>query len=91
VFLFAFTKNIYKMLAFDIETEGLDSRFDEITVACIYDGERGIKRTFNFAAAIKSRQKHDELKEAFLQALDEAETLCCFNGIRFDIPFICRR
>jgi uncharacterized protein YprB with RNaseH-like and TPR domain len=36
------------MLAFDIETEGLDSDRDGITVASVYDPDRGIKKTFFF-------------------------------------------
>jgi uncharacterized protein YprB with RNaseH-like and TPR domain len=76
------------MLSFDIETEGLDSRFDEITVASIYDPDRGIKRSFNFLA---NKSKQVQEREDFLQALDEADSLCCFHGIRFDIPFVCRR
>ena len=29
--------------------------------------------------------------DQFLQELDDAPSLCCFNGIRFDIPFIIAR
>ena len=76
------------MLAFDIETEGLDSRFDEITVASIYDAAKGISRTFNFATDQSPDQKE---RTDFIRALNEADALCCFNGVRFDIPFIARR
>lgn len=76
------------MLAFDIETEGLDSRFDKITVASIYDAESGISRTFNFIADKSPDQKE---RNDFVRALDEADMLCSFNGVRFDIPFIARR
>lgn len=73
------------MLAFDIETTGLDFRAHRITVACIYDPDRGIKRAFNFAA---DPSMHDSERDAFIRALDDAPSLCCFNGTRFDIPFI---
>jgi uncharacterized protein YprB with RNaseH-like and TPR domain len=74
----------FGMLAFDIETEGLDSRFCDIIVASVYDPHRNIQRTFNFAS--------DESKAAqFIQTLDDAPRLCCFNGVRFDIPFIAKR
>jgi len=76
------------MLAFDIETEGLDSRVDGITVASIYDGARGVSRTFNF---VKDASLFESEKADFIRALDEAESLCCFHGIRFDIPFIAKR
>lgn len=76
------------MLAFDIETEGLDSRKCQITVACVYDPERNIRRTFNFVAKPSTfeSQKHE-----FMRMLDEAPCLCTFNGVRFDIPFIAAR
>lgn len=73
------------MLAFDIETEGLDSDLDGITVASVYDPARGIQKTFFFMRDGYDRQGNiDE----FLAVLDDAPFLCCFNGIRFDIPFI---
>ncbi len=76
------------MLGFDIETEGLDSRVDDIIVASIYDAENGVSRTFNFA---KDPLKRESERDAFIKALDDAESLCCFHGIRFDIPFIAKR
>ena len=76
------------MLAFDIETEDLDSRYNQITVASIYDPERGISRTFNF---LKDPEKFQSERDEFVKALDEADTLCCFNGVRFDMPFIAQR
>jgi hypothetical protein len=73
------------MLSFDIETEGLDSCRDRITVASVYDPVRGIKKTFFFLRDGYDRQQNiDE----FLGVLDDAPTLCCFNGVRFDVPFI---
>jgi uncharacterized protein YprB with RNaseH-like and TPR domain len=76
------------MLAFDIETEGLDSRKCAITVACVYDPARNIRKTFNFIA---DPSKFEERKQEFLRMLDEATSLCAFNGVRFDVPFIAAR
>jgi hypothetical protein len=73
------------MLAFDIETEGLNSDEDGITVASVYDPTRGIHKTFFFMREGFDRQ--DNIDE-FLLMLDEAKSLCCFNGVRFDVPFI---
>jgi hypothetical protein len=35
------------MLAFDIETEGLKKSIHCITMACVYDPDRGIELSFN--------------------------------------------
>lgn len=78
------------MLAFDIETEGLDSRTCRITVACVYDPDRGIQRAFNFVSSDDDKE-FAARRDAFLQCLDDAPALCSFNGVRFDIPFIARR
>jgi len=96
------------MLAFDIETEGLQQG-DAITVASIYDPERqepphiwvryiaslthtrilrGIKKSFFFT---RSEEEANVNKEEFLRHLDEAEVICCFNGVRFDLPAIIDR
>ena len=73
------------MLAFDIETLGLNHAFHDITVAAVCDRKRNIHRCYNFitggCAAI----------EDFLRDLDEADILCSFNGAKFDIPFIIAR
>lgn len=68
------------MLAFDIETTGLSFRNCEITAACVYDGADGFQRTFIFS--------NGDSPEEFMGLLDNADTLCAFNGARFDIPFI---
>lgn len=73
------------MLSFDIETEGLDSDEHGITVASVYDPERGIQKTFFFMR--EGYNRHDQVEE-FLAVLDDAPVLCCFNGVRFDVPFI---
>ena len=77
------------MLAFDIETFGLDPSKTKISVICtecIFTGER---KTFEFA-------KHDRevggpptaLTAELVATLDAAQSLSAFNGIRFDLPFI---
>jgi hypothetical protein len=66
------------MLAFDLETTGLDPRVCEITCASAWGD--GVQESFIFPTG-------DE-PEAFMQLLDAAERLCCFNGVRFDIPFM---
>ena len=69
------------VLAFDIETTGLDPEVCEVTCACAYDG-RGVERGFVFP--------RDD-PEGFLALLDEAPRLCAFNGVRFDLPFLAKR
>ena len=77
------------MLAFDIETFGLDPKKVKITVICtecIFTGER---KTFEFA-------RHDAevggaptaLVADLVATLDAAQSLSAFNGIRFDLPFM---
>ena len=69
------------MLSFDIETTGLNPT-DRITAACAYDPVEKIQATFIFPTGGDP--------EEFMQLLDNAQTLCAFNGARFDIPFIQR-
>ena len=69
------------MLAFDIETTGINS--DAVaTCACAYDPDAGIDQLFFFK---------DGTHEDFFVLLDQASTLCAFNGARFDIPFLQER
>lgn len=79
---------ISDMLAFDIETEGLQRSTDRIIVASVYDPDRGVSRTFHF---MKDPAIFEAERADFIQAMDEAPALCSFNGIRFDIPFIAAR
>jgi hypothetical protein len=55
-------------------------------VACIYDPARGIKQGFNLIL-----DGHEDRAAQFLSSLDEADSLCAFNGARFDLPFIIKR
>jgi hypothetical protein len=77
------------MLAFDLETTGLNPREALITCAAVSDPGAGLERVFFFA-----RLKDDRLvpmlddAEEFMLLLDQADRLCAFNGARFDLPFI---
>jgi hypothetical protein len=70
------------MLAFDLETTGLDPEVHIITCACAYDPDAGIAEAFTFA-------REGEAEE-FMALLDRADRLCAFNGAAFDLPFIAR-
>jgi hypothetical protein len=94
----------YGMVAFDIETTGLDPSKCRITAACLYGAMDGLRpgqrvirsadtpgthvvKTFVFNT--DSTDAHEtEAREEFMAHLDSARSLCAFNGIRFDIPFI---
>jgi hypothetical protein len=75
--------DIRPVLAFDIETTGLDSETCHVTCACAYDPDRGVERSFVFA-------RGDSPAE-FVSLLDEAPRLCAFNGVRFDVPFLAKK
>lgn len=74
------------MLAFDIETTGLSFYNDSITCACIYDPEINKEICYHFTQATEEERR--SRAEAFMAELDNADRLCTFNGIQFDIPFI---
>jgi hypothetical protein len=77
--------SLRSMVAFDIETKGLNPHEDRITAAAVYDGN-GLCKVYVF----KDENKEEDLalREEFLGILDAAPRLCAFNGIRFDIPYI---
>ena len=60
----------------DIETTGLSTGRNAVTVVGVYDGRR--KRSF---------VQGDNLED-FPAALDHAKLLVTFNGSRFDVPFL---
>jgi hypothetical protein len=72
------------MLAFDIETTGLDPSTNTVTAACAYDPARGIEKTFIF----NPTSDVVEDPQNFLALLDAAPVICAFNGARFDLPFM---
>jgi hypothetical protein len=78
-----------KMLAFDIETTGLDPSSSVVTVVCTEDFHTGERRAYEFGRVRECEPDNEALlKSELVKALDEAESLCAFNGVRFDIPFL---
>lgn len=77
------------MLAFDIETTGLDPSNSVVTVVCTEDFHTGERRAYEFGR-VRACEPHNEalLREELIHAFNEAESLCAFNGVRFDIPFL---
>jgi hypothetical protein len=74
------------MLAFDIETEGLEPATCAITVAAVYDGDTGgLQHVHNL------KRDGSAAAEALMQDLDRADRICAFNGVKFDIAFIVAR
>lgn len=73
------------MLAFDIETTGLNKQKNEVTVVCMYGQIKGenVQLIFNFA-----RDGVIEHSTKCREALANADILCAMNGLRFDIPFL---
>lgn len=67
------------MLAFDLETTGLDPKKHVVTCACVYSRIHSIDACFFF--------NRDD-PEVFFKMLDDAPVLCAFNGARFDLPFL---
>ena len=77
-----------RTVALDIETTGLNRYSEKITVVCLYGhidpaSQRIASRTFNMLTG-GADAKAEELAEI----LDTAERISCFNGTRFDIPFL---
>lgn len=76
-----------RTVALDIETTGLDRFRDSITVVCLYghlsaDGPPSAL-TFNLLAGHSWNKA-----QALADVLDAAPRIACFNGTRFDIPFL---
>ncbi len=77
------------MLAFDLETSGLDPCLSLVTCAAVSDPEAGLERVFIFARLENGKLVATlEDAEEFMQMLDSADRLCAFNGARFDLPFV---
>ena len=72
------------MIAFDIETTGLDASSCRVTAACVFGP--GVEETFIFKGEDPTADA--ALRDRFVSILDSAPRLCAFNGIRFDIPFL---
>jgi hypothetical protein len=77
------------MLAFDIETTGLDPANSVVTVVCTQDYHTGERRAYEFGRVRAGEpQNESRLRDELIAAFDAAESLCAFNGVRFDIPFL---
>lgn len=77
-----------KFLCFDIETTGLDALRDEVTMICSQDLATGRRTSYNFGLPSSQDQSVDALIQELIKDFDEADCLCAFNGIRFDLPFM---
>jgi len=77
------------MLVFDIETMGLDPRKHAVTVVSTQDYLSGKRVSYEFAR-VRAETPHllPSLTEEMILAFEEASSLCAFNGVRFDIPFL---
>ena len=81
--------HVRKMLAFDIETTGLDPDHSLVTVVCTEDFETGERRAYEFARVRACEPQNEALlRDDLVRAFDEADSLCAFTGVRFDIPFL---
>jgi hypothetical protein len=78
-----------QMLVFDIETMGLDARKHAVTVVSTEDFASGARVNYEFAR-VRAETPHllAGLLEEMVQAFEEASSLCAFNGVRFDLPFL---
>ena len=77
------------MLAFDIETTGLDGHKHDVTVVCTEDYHTGERIAYEFDRVKKTDPSRlEQLKQDLITAFNNASSLCAFNGIRFDIPFL---
>jgi hypothetical protein len=82
------------MLAFDIETTGLDpdghdmhGRKIRVTCVCLCNGV-GLARTFIFKGKEAPTKEDLAFRQEVIAHLNAAPRLCAFNGIRFDIRFL---
>lgn len=75
------------MLAFDIETTGLNMKKDTVTVVALYGtvaaDDDPVDMVLNFA-----RDGKEAHRVVLLDLMGRAHSLCAFNGVRFDIPFL---
>jgi DNA polymerase III epsilon subunit-like protein len=77
------------MLAFDIETTGLSPTNSVVTVVCTECFFTGERIAYEFARVRKQEpQNMQQLVREMTDAFNRASSLCAFNGVRFDIPFL---
>ena len=84
------TTRFPSMLAFDIETKGLKAGRDAITIVCTEDYFTGEKKAYEFEKLLVTGdvEGYEKAKVDMLEAFNSASSLCAFNGMYFDIPFI---
>lgn len=76
------------MLCFDIETTGLDPKTCSITVVCTEDFATGKQTAYEFARCTEEHGDLVAMRRELITAFNQARSLCAFNGVRFDIPFL---
>lgn len=77
------------MLAFDIETTGLDPRNSVVTVVCTECFFTGECVAYEFERVRNQEpQNLNLLIQNMVEAFNKASSLCAFNGVRFDIPYL---
>jgi len=77
-----------KFLCFDIETTGLDATRDAVTMICTQDLTTSEQKSYNFGILSSEEVSPTALVQQVIKDFDEADCLCAFNGIRFDLPFM---
>jgi RNase_H superfamily len=80
-------------LSWDIETLGIDKKNDLITVISLYDPEANIERVLrfvdlNYDGNVVYCDDYKTTVATFIEYLDNAESLCGFNTMSFDLPFV---
>lgn len=84
------------MLAFDIETTGLKPSACVVTIICTEDFFTGERKAYEFererAEAGHNGEEADARQKKLIKELvadfEAATSLCAFNGVRFDLPFM---
>lgn len=78
------------MLGFDIETTGLLSDAQaRISVVCTVETQTGSERVYNFMAA-SCEAGRTQLRNDLVGEMNAAVSLCAYNAVLFDIPFLQR-
>jgi DNA polymerase III alpha subunit (gram-positive type) len=76
------------VLCFDIETTGLDAARDEVTMICTQDVRTGARKSYNFGVLSHNDESCAALLSEVIDDFEQADCLCAFNGVRFDLPFM---
>lgn len=78
-------------VALDIETTGLDRYVDLITIVALHGNldntDKVSSRVFNFLRSTDEGTLQNDVDEIKFY-LNRAKRITCFNGTRFDIPFL---